>query len=477
MGGIFINYRRNAPAEVVDGIYQRLRDYFGKEQVFLDRESISLGATYWDEIYKRVPDVDVLLVLVHREWFTERDENGTRLLDRERDWVREEIELGLKSGTRIIPVPLDDADWHANADLPASILSIRGNQFHRVCRESAATDVDTLIERLKSDVAPTWTPGDGGDAEPRRPGWWLGVLTGLCSLLALAGPPILVRDDSPTAPGELPPLVPTAWLFAVVMLAVPIVFLFIHVPFGKVIGSWEREVHRAPTDRYNRVVLLAAGMFLLILVWLTISTDMTDSGRLFVFVSLFITALWASVTMLRNERKDRDLDDRWPHTLGRPLRAPAVRRAMVRLDHRLTTWPRKLSREQEDKATWMLGRLTEAAQNLDAETTRRRPRWLFDDHRLGLSGYAFWISATTGFLAASAVPELRAGTATLRLWLLLAFVFAVTCLAIVLTVELGYRQHRRWRRRLAREVTETVATFRGRLDILTSPPPWDTRQK
>lgn len=475
MGGIFVNYRRNAPDELVVGIHQRLRDYFGDEQVFLDRESIALGRTYWEVIHDRLPDVDVLLVLVHQGWLTERDEEGTRLLDRGRDWVREEIELGVKYGKSIIPVLLDDADWPANADLPASILSIRGNQAHRVRGESAAADVDELIERLKPEVAPTWTPGDGGDTEPRRPGRWLAYLTGLLSLLVLAGPAILVRADSPAAPGELPPLVSTAVLLTASMLAVPVVFWFVQVPLGKVIGSWEQEVHRAPTDRYNRMVLVAVGIFMAILIWLTIEAQMTYAGRAFVFASLFAAALWASVTALRNERKDRDLDDRWPHTLGSPLRAPSVRRAMVRLDRRLTTWDRRLTREQEAKATWTLHQLTDAIRNLGAEATRRRPRWLFDDHRWGLSGYTLWASSTTGFLVASAVPELRAGTGRLGLWLLLSFVFAVMCLALVLTVEVGYRQQRRWRQALAQEITKHVATSEERLLRLTSPPPWDTR--
>ncbi|HEX6354219.1 TIR domain-containing protein [Actinophytocola sp.] len=475
MGGIFVNYRRNAPDELVDGIYECLRDYFGKEQVFLDRESIALGSTYWEVIHNRLPDVDVLLVLVHREWLTERDDDGTRLLDRERDWVREEIEIGLSSGKTIIPVLLDDADWRADANLPASILSIRGNQSHRVRGESAATDVDRLIEWLKSKVAPTWTPSDGGDTGPRRPGWWLAYLTGLLSLLALVGSPVLVRDDSPAAPGKLPPLVPTAGLFTAAMLVVPIVFWVVHVPFGKVIGSWEREVHRAPTARYNRMVLLSVGMFMAILVWLTIRADMTYAGQSVVLVSLFVATLWASVIALRNERKDRDLDDRWPHTLGRPLRAPAVRRAMVRLDRRLTTWHRKLSREQEDKATWMIGELTDATRKLSAEAARGRSRWLFGDHRWGLSGYALWCSATTGFLVASMVPELRAGTDTRPLWLFLGFVFVVMCLALVMTVEFGYRRQRRWRLDLAKEITKNVAVFEKKLVRLTSPPPWDSR--
>jgi hypothetical protein len=477
MGGIFINYRRSAPDGLVTRIFQQLTEYFGAEQVFLDRASIRLGQTYWDEIHARLLDTDVLLVLVHREWLTEQDEHGTPLLERDRDWVREEIEVALKTGKKIVPVVLDAAEWNADADLPESIRPIRGNQSHRVCAESAPADVDELITRLRSDVAPTWTPGDGGDEQPFRPGRWLVHLTGLLSLLVLAGPAILVRNDSPAGFGELPSLVPVAGQLALVTLAVPVVFWFVHVPLGKIVGSWEWEVHRAPTDRYNRMAPLIMGMFLVVLVWLAIKADMTDAGQLFVLVSLFIAVMRASVIMLRNERKDRDLDDRWPHTLGRPLRALAVRRSMVRLDHRLTTWHRRLSREQEDKAAWMFGQFTQAAQILGAEAARPRSRWLFDDHRWGLSGYTLWISATTGLLAASAVPELRAGTDTIRLWLLLGIVFAVMCLAAVLTVELGYRQQRRWRRRLIQEIADNLARFQQQLDLLTSPPPWDARRE
>jgi hypothetical protein len=193
-----------------------------------------------------------------------------------------------------------------------------------------------------------------------------------------------------------------------------------------------------------------------------------------VFVCLFIATLCGVFVMLRQERQDRDLDVRWPHTLGRPLRAPALRRAMVRLDRRLAEWQRRLSREQEDKAAWMLDQLTAAIRHLRTEAVRRRHRWLLDDHRWRLSGYALWISATTGFLVASAVPEIRAGTDRAGLWLQLGAVFVIVCLAVVLTVEVGYRQQRRWRRRLALEITENVADFRQKLELLTAPPPWDT---
>jgi hypothetical protein len=72
-------------------------------------------------------------------------------------------------------------------------------------------------------------------------------------------------------------------------------------------------------------------------------------------------------------------------------------------------------------------------------------------------------------------PELRAGTDTRPLWLFLAFVFVVMCLALVMTVEFGYRQQRRWRLDLAKEITRNVAVFEKKLVHLTSPPPWDTR--
>lgn len=474
-GGIFVNYRRSAPPGLVDEIDRRLRDYFGEEQVFLDRKSIRLGHTWSDEIRTRLADSDVLLVLVHEEWLTERDESGTVLLRRERDWVREEIELALASDVKVIPILLDGAQWPADADLPESIRPIRGNQAHRVCAESLPEDVDDLITRLRADVAPTWTPADGGAAEPWRPGRWLAYLTGLLSLVALAGPAILVRDDSPAAPGDWPPLVSNAFDFVFVMLAIPIVFGFMYGPVGRFIGLGEREVHRAPAADYYRMAPLLIFAFLVFIALTAWQSGVTGGGWVFVVVAMLIALLVATAFMLRTVRKDRELDNNWPHTLGRRLRAPAVRRAMDRLDERLTAWRWRLSREQEDKAAWMLDQFAQATRDLTDEAARRRWRWLLRDHRWGVSIYAFWVSSTTGFLVASVVPEVRGGTAGLALFLLLGTLFALMSLAVALTVEVTYRQHCRWRQQLVDEIEGRLATFRQRLADLTAPAPWETR--
>jgi hypothetical protein len=80
--------------------YERVREGNGDRFVHPGPRPARWGASADGRDLRRLPAERV----VHREWLTERDEDGTRLLDRERDRVREEIELGLSSGRTIIPV-------------------------------------------------------------------------------------------------------------------------------------------------------------------------------------------------------------------------------------------------------------------------------------------------------------------------------------------------------------------------------------
>lgn len=475
MGGIFINYRNSAPQDVVSGMYRQLADHFGEEQVFRAKDSIRPGHTYWRVIKKRLRHCEVLLAVIHEEWLTEADASGTRLLLRERDWVRREIEIALRLGLKIIPVLVGDARRltdHEPGLLPPSIREIRGNQGPRVRSASREADVAGLIRQLDRDVSATWTPSDAGTEQPWRPGRWLAYLTGLLALVVLAGPAVLVRHDAPAEEGESPPLLPVALQSIAIMLAVPVVFSIVHFGFGKAVESSEREAHRAPARRYNVVIMPAVLVFMAVLIYLGLATGTDELGMLLLFSGLFIGALRAAVIALRGERVDRELDLGWPHHLGpRPL-PPALRRAVTRLEERLTQWRRPLSREQAAKATFMLGQLTKAAGTLREPTTRRR--WLLAEHRWGLCWYTLWISTTVGLVVASAVPEVRAGSGSLGGWILIVVVFTLTCVAIAaLTVEVGYRQHRRRQTVLAEEVADGVRRLGKRLAVLLEPPPWE----
>lgn len=54
----------------------------------------------------------------------DRDADGRRRIDDPGDFVRQEIELGLRTGIRVIPVLVGQAPEPKGADLPAGIAAL-----------------------------------------------------------------------------------------------------------------------------------------------------------------------------------------------------------------------------------------------------------------------------------------------------------------------------------------------------------------
>jgi hypothetical protein len=90
-----------------------------------------------------------LLVIIGDKWLNITDRSGRRRLDDPRDFVRIEIEAGLKRNIPVIPLLIDDTIMPDEDDLPESLrrlvyrngISIRPDpDFHR--------DMDRLINHL-----------------------------------------------------------------------------------------------------------------------------------------------------------------------------------------------------------------------------------------------------------------------------------------------------------------------------------------
>ena len=87
-GGIFIGYRREETAGQAGRLYDRLRAKFGVDRVFMDVDSISGGTDFTKEIIEDVPQRNVLLVLIGRDWLTVTDSKGKRRIEKPDDPVR-----------------------------------------------------------------------------------------------------------------------------------------------------------------------------------------------------------------------------------------------------------------------------------------------------------------------------------------------------------------------------------------------------
>jgi hypothetical protein len=116
---IFITYRRDDSIDVTGRIYDRLCEYFGKENVFKDVDSIPLGVNFRKYLGEAVGKCDVLLTIIGRRWLAA--DSGQRRLDDDRDFVRIEIEAALKREIPVVPVLVQGSSMPRTEDLPQTL--------------------------------------------------------------------------------------------------------------------------------------------------------------------------------------------------------------------------------------------------------------------------------------------------------------------------------------------------------------------
>src|SRR6266550_727667 len=122
MTSIFISYRREVSQDVAGRMYDRRRDRFGRDNVFMDVDNIPFGVDFRQHLDDAVRRCDVLLAVIGAGWldvrYREGDRQGQRRLDDPDDFVRIEIESALQRGIRVIPVLSSGAKMPGEAELP-----------------------------------------------------------------------------------------------------------------------------------------------------------------------------------------------------------------------------------------------------------------------------------------------------------------------------------------------------------------------
>lgn len=149
MGGIFISYRREDSAAWARGIWQRLVEEFGHDQVFMDVDSLAPGENFVEVIDRYVESVDVMLVVIGRRWLDASDSEGQRRLDNDADLVGIEVGGALDGPCRVIPVLVDEAVMPPVSSLPERLTPLGQRQALKVSHETFARDVDHLVASLR----------------------------------------------------------------------------------------------------------------------------------------------------------------------------------------------------------------------------------------------------------------------------------------------------------------------------------------
>lgn len=127
MAGVFVSYRREDSAGWSGRIYDRLRDYFGDQRVFMDVDNIPLGEDFTAVISQTLEQVDAVVVVIGPNWLRAMDADQRRRLDDPDDYVRREVAAALQRDITVLPVLVNGAQMPADRALPEDLqpLTVR----------------------------------------------------------------------------------------------------------------------------------------------------------------------------------------------------------------------------------------------------------------------------------------------------------------------------------------------------------------
>jgi formylglycine-generating enzyme required for sulfatase activity len=164
VGKLFISYRRDDTQDITGRLYDRLAAHFGKASIFMDVDSIQLGADFRQILTDAVAACDVALVIIGRQWLTIADAGGARRLENPSDFVRIEVEAALARNIPVVPILTQGAPMPHERDLPKTLAQLAYRHGMDVRSDQHFTDdVEQLIRRLQplmdpAPVAPTAPP-------------------------------------------------------------------------------------------------------------------------------------------------------------------------------------------------------------------------------------------------------------------------------------------------------------------------------
>lgn len=187
MANIFISYRHKDSKAYAGRIFDRLKERFGDDHVFMDIAGIVPGSDFVESIEKALGSCDALLAVIGKQWASISDTNGRRRLDDPQDFIRLELTTALREKIRVIPVLVDNAGMPTAEDLPEGLKNLARRQAIELTDKRWDFDTEQLIEvlsELPGEKDPDTTPTDGSytGIQPRS---YLGAVTMIFTFTAL----------------------------------------------------------------------------------------------------------------------------------------------------------------------------------------------------------------------------------------------------------------------------------------------------
>ena len=148
MPGVFISYRRSDSSGYAGRLFDILSSHFGRENTYMDLDTIEGGDDFAKVIEQKINVSDVLVAVIGSSWLAVAAKDGTRLADDPRDFVRLEIGEALARGIRVIPVLVGGALMPRAEDLPQDLRTLCDRQAVEIRDAHFHADAEQLAEVL-----------------------------------------------------------------------------------------------------------------------------------------------------------------------------------------------------------------------------------------------------------------------------------------------------------------------------------------
>ena len=145
---VFLCYRREDTQYAAGRLQDRLVEAYGAERVFMDIDSVPLGADYVDYVGEQVASCCAVIVMIGQDWLKAKGKRRGRRLDAPDDLVRVEIAAALKQRIPVIPVLVDDASMPLAEELPEDIRLLTRRNGIALSHTRWRTDVQRLLTDL-----------------------------------------------------------------------------------------------------------------------------------------------------------------------------------------------------------------------------------------------------------------------------------------------------------------------------------------
>jgi hypothetical protein len=145
---IAISYRREDSISIAGRLYDRLRTKFGKENVFMDFDSIPPGVDFREHIHRTIQRSNLVIVVIGAGWLGEQAA-GPRRIDDPSDFVHLEIAYALKAQIPIVPVLVNNAQMPKPDELPSDLQELA---FRNAVPLDAGIDFHQHVDRLIAGI-------------------------------------------------------------------------------------------------------------------------------------------------------------------------------------------------------------------------------------------------------------------------------------------------------------------------------------